>query len=258
VDESINLIFLDTSSGNILGFLNENKELFGAVRIQKLVFLLWKEFQVPFKYCFDKLKMGPHSWELKADLDYLKDVGCIQIEEKSTDDEHDLRIYKITKKGEKLLEEKHYRDLYNAYIDRFRLLLQSYRSVKGEELLNYVHSKYTDDLYGPDLMERFKIMNKDAKLAEIFWENLAKEYEVTPFWYLSVFLRDIKEVPQDIKVRELIFELYDLLMKYSKDASRYLIAQQGIGIGGRNDIQNLIYDKCYVILKTIGLEMVTV
>ena len=159
-------VFVDTNCMAILNVLNEAKEgIFGAVRFQKLLFLLLEEFKLPLNYTFYKRDMGPHTKELKADLKYLAEVGLIEEEARPTDELNDLFVYRITESGKNLLRET---NIYKEYIDRFRLLLDSYGYERLDKLLDYVHSNYPEDVYAPDFQDILKVMRTDSKLAEIF------------------------------------------------------------------------------------------
>jgi len=248
-------VFVDSNCIAILNVLNESKEgVFGAVRFQKLLFLVWKELNTPICYTFYKREMGPHSRELKTDLEYLAEIGCINIETSPTAESNDLFIYRISSEGKRVLSRV---NPYEAYIDRFKLLLSSYGYKKLDDILDYVHTNYKDDVYAPKFEEVFDIVRKDSQLAEMFWENVAKEYEgVTPFWYLSVLLKDVaRKIPEYSGVYEIIFEMYLLLMEHSKTFSRYLAKRQPIPAIEKS-LRELIYDKCYTILKAVHPEMV--
>ena len=192
------------------------------------------------------MDMGPCSREVLSDINYLLDVDCI-VEETKSMEKGDLLIYKITEKGKELWKKLPSRE---EYLSRINLLLEIYGYKKLDELLDYVHSKYTEEVYAPSFEELIKVMKIDTNLARLFWEKIAEEYEeATPFWYLASLLNDIlsQKLPSDRAFKDILFELYTFLMDYSKRSSIHLQKDKTLSI--KKSLQKFVYDKCYVLLQ---------
>jgi len=137
----------------------------GITRLQKLLFLLWKEGRfyqaIPDLYGFEAYDFGPCMDDLYDDIDFTQDIGLIQTKEVPTGNEYEdayedaflktfgvrfpkrktRRDYGLTSSG---LEAG--KELYNALQDdeRERLvqIKKRFNSMPFFDLLRYVYQKY--------------------------------------------------------------------------------------------------------------------
>ena len=135
----------------ILLLLNEGS-VREKLRLQKLMFLLQKEIverkglKISIdQYDFTAYNYGPFSDELIDDVEFLKDLGLINVKK-----ENDIEIYEITKKGRKFLA-----DLSKRIPNFTKNLLQSIeREIENlrrkwdkeplKKLLRYVYENYPE------------------------------------------------------------------------------------------------------------------
>lgn len=127
-------------------YANNEQEIQGRTRLQKLVFLIQKEFKdnrLPGKYNYIPYDYGPFAKKLYEDLDYLKDRGFIKESKKTIEDDKVKYNYTLTPEGRAHLEQQP-----DQKIDRVLQLAETIKSDFNDlslpELLDYVYTKYPD------------------------------------------------------------------------------------------------------------------
>jgi hypothetical protein len=145
----------------------ENEPILGITRLQKLLFLLWKEGNfykaVPDLYNFKAYDFGPCMDDLYDDLEFTQTIGLVTIVE-STDvsefdndnddeatfmDSHGLRIpkqrirrdYSITESGIEASKEL-FSDLSAQDVEAIENIKRRFNKMPILDLLRYVYNKY--------------------------------------------------------------------------------------------------------------------
>jgi uncharacterized protein len=159
VDVLIALLYAPGTSGKI------NEPIKGITRLQKLLFLLWKEgrFHETLKdlYNFKAYDFGPCMDDLYDDLEFVQEMGLVRVEEVPSGNEYEggdedafLRDF-----GFKLIKRETRRDfqltdagcqagkdLFDALSaddqDRLRTIKRKYNDMPFWSLLRYVYKKY--------------------------------------------------------------------------------------------------------------------
>lgn len=110
------------------------KEINGRTKIQKLLFLLNRKFDVEVPYNFNPYKHGPYCSDLDNDMGMLVDAGLLDKKED---------FYTITPEGEetaqKMLED--FPEEVNKAIDQ----LKKYNKMELRRLLNLVYTQYPEE-----------------------------------------------------------------------------------------------------------------
>jgi len=125
-------------------------EIKGSTRLQKLLFLLEREFDVigDEYYEFKPLHFGPFSWEIIKDTEELQKAGFIDVEQEVFESEQPFedglirRNYKLSLSGERIAFE-----IFNNLSERNTqalLELRRFNGMKLPELVDYVYSKYPE------------------------------------------------------------------------------------------------------------------
>lgn len=127
-------------------YANNTQEIQGRTRLQKLVFLIQKEFNdsaLPGKYNYIPYDYGPFAKKLYEDLDYLENRGFLKESKETIENGKVKYNYTLTPEGREHLEQRP-----DQKVDR---VLQLAEMVKTEfnhlslpELLDYVYTKYPD------------------------------------------------------------------------------------------------------------------
>lgn len=245
-------VFVPSNGIILLNLLSYTNRIYGAVRLTKIEFFGFKEFDLPLNYVFYQGLMGPTTQDLKYDYEYLSALNLIDVEYVATDELNDLLVFTITDQGREFLKN------YNPYedlVDQFGSLIQTYGYQKKDALVEKAHREYTEPLYMLDLQEQLHSLRTDMLLASIFWDKLGTMYmEAVPFWYLSQLLESIlsrfKNTSNNIDL-ELINKLHELIVEKSKEYSIVLKRDETPEF----DISfcNFLYDEGYDLLKQ-GVE----
>jgi hypothetical protein len=137
----------------------------GITRLQKLLFLLWKEGafyeDIPDLYNFKAYDFGPCMDDLYDDLDFAEDLGLLTIEEVASGNEYEgadedaflndfgfpwvkrptRRDFALTKTGQEAAK-----DVYDALDkerrERLNQIKRRFNSMPFFDLLRYVYRKY--------------------------------------------------------------------------------------------------------------------
>jgi len=121
----------------------------GSVKLQKLFFLLKKEFGVlDIPYTFSPYLFGPYSEDITYDIIYLASAGYLRIDQEilgstMSGDCVIERKYSLTPKGEKLAEEE-FRELPEKTITALKNL-ERFNRMELVELLHHVYLKFPEE-----------------------------------------------------------------------------------------------------------------
>jgi|HubBroStandDraft_1064217.scaffolds.fasta_scaffold78529_1 hypothetical protein len=137
----------------------------GTTRLQKLLFLLWKEGRfyqaIPDLYGFEAYDFGPCMDDLYDDVDFSQDIGLIQVSEVPTGNEYEdadeesflknfgirfpkrktRRDYSLTASGLEAGAEL-YAALQDDERERLVQIKKRFNSMPFFDLLRYVYQKY--------------------------------------------------------------------------------------------------------------------
>jgi uncharacterized protein len=159
VDVLMALLYAPGASGRI------NEPIKGITRLQKLLFLLWKEGRfyetLQDLYNFKAYDFGPCMDDLYDDLEFVQEMGLVNVEEVPSGNEYEggdedafLRdfgfklIKKETRRDFRLTESgcQAGKDLFDSLSaedqDRVRKIKTKYNNMSFWSLLRYVYKKY--------------------------------------------------------------------------------------------------------------------
>lgn len=143
----------------------EGEPVRGITRLQKLLFLLWKEGafyeDIPNLYNFKAYDFGPCMDDLYDDLDFAEDIELISIEEVPSGNEYEgadedafladfgfklvkratRRDFSLTATGTQAAKEL-YDDLDEQRRERLNQIKRRFNSMPFFDLLRYVYRKY--------------------------------------------------------------------------------------------------------------------
>jgi len=126
--------------------LNEEEQIEGITRFQKLVFMAQKEtpsLQTE-SYEFDSYDYGPFSKELYDDIDRLVRNGYIDRSVEETGNGNEKHIYSITEKGRnyirQILESETGRD--DLAVEELRQLKEEYNEMPILQLIRLIYNRY--------------------------------------------------------------------------------------------------------------------
>lgn len=124
-------------------------EIVGTTKMEKLPFLLEKEFSVQLGYNYCPMDYGPYSIELLNEINILQTNGYISIydelvpiKEKGTSKTVERRTYCLTEKGREKTK-KIFNELDQKTRDSVEKI-RHYNDMSLSELLDYVHTKYPE------------------------------------------------------------------------------------------------------------------
>lgn len=107
----------------------------GRKRIQKLVYLLIKEHNIPFTFKFVPYFYGPYSSELSIFLETLVGLGLVEEEGETISPRVIKFNYSLTKKGEKVLE-RALEQVDRAHILNLKKFIEETMTMDTYELVN--------------------------------------------------------------------------------------------------------------------------
>jgi len=128
-------------------YVDNGREIDGATKFQKLVFLAQQETDIgkPFEYRADKY--GPFSPELHATLDELEERNLIKKEVRTNRSGNEKHTYRLTDYGRRVLMEVKKKDdseKFEGLLEDAHSIKRKYNSKTLDRILNYVYSKYEE------------------------------------------------------------------------------------------------------------------
>lgn len=126
--------------------LNEEEQIEGITRFQKLVFMAQKKIQnlQTKQYKFDSYDYGPFSKELYDDIDRLVRNGYIERSVEQTGNGNEKHIYSITEKGRgyirQILESESGRE--DLAVEKLRQLKEEYNEMPILQLIRLIYNRY--------------------------------------------------------------------------------------------------------------------
>lgn len=128
-------------------YANDEHEIQGRTRMQKLVFLIQEEFDdtsaLPGEYNYIPYDYGPFAKKLYADLDYLKDRGFIKEATKTIEDGKVQYNYRLTPEGREHLEQQPGHKV-DQILDLAEPIKREFNQQSLPQLLDYVYAKYPE------------------------------------------------------------------------------------------------------------------
>lgn len=126
---------------------SNEQDIDGRTRMQKLVFLIQKEFDdtdgLPGTYTYIPYDYGPFAKKLYDDLDYLKDRGLIKEQKETIEDGKVKYHYTLTPKGRDQLDQWS-DDQVSAVLQRAEDIKDRFNSTPLPTLLDYVYTEYPE------------------------------------------------------------------------------------------------------------------
>lgn len=195
--QSLLLLLLGLDSGGI-----STKGVSGITRLQKLLFLLWKEAgieEVDTQFEFKPYKAGPYSRKLYDELELLENLGYIEAEaqgeaseaetieledlsfeqlmgddarpfggsttreEATTADTFEERRFTLTKKGIDLVKGVLAKPGVEMFADGIRKIKSKFADYSLQDLLYHVYTKYADGGWTSESEIRDKVLSKGKK-----------------------------------------------------------------------------------------------
>jgi uncharacterized protein YwgA len=128
-------------------YVDGSREIDGATRFQKLIFIAQQETPLgqPFDYREDKY--GPFSPELYATLDELERRNLIEKNVRTNRSGNEKYTYHLTPQGRRAvqdLREKIDEDTFNRILQEAQKVKTQYNEMPLDRLLRYVYSKYPE------------------------------------------------------------------------------------------------------------------
>ncbi|ELY31092.1 PadR family transcriptional regulator [Halogeometricum borinquense] len=129
-----------------LMYVNNNAEIEGATRFQKLAFLTQKEKDISELHEFKSDKYGPFSPSLAGSIKTLENKGIIERRTETTVSGNEKYIYSLTDEGRRVV--KSLINDENRDVDHVLKAAESikkrYQDTPLDRLLRYVYQKYPD------------------------------------------------------------------------------------------------------------------
>ncbi|RZH67197.1 helix-turn-helix transcriptional regulator [Natrinema altunense] len=126
-------------------YVDGQREVDGATRFQKLVFLAQKETDLEESFKFRSDKYGPFSPELHATLSELQNRDLVEKDVRKNRSGNEKYTYRLTPTGRRVVQKLINRD----DLSEFEEILQKGQSIKREynnqpldRVLRYVYSQY--------------------------------------------------------------------------------------------------------------------
>jgi len=244
-------VFVPSNGIILLNLLTQANKIYGAVRLTKIEFFGFKEFNLPLNYIFYQGPMGPTTLDLKHDYEYLSAINLIDLEYIPTDEANDLLVFSITDQGRDFVKK------YNPHenlTDQFKRLIETYGYQPRKALVEKAHREYTELIYKQDFRKELQSLKTDMQLALMFWDKWGDIYtKAAPFWYLAQLLEcvfDRLKNTSNIDL-ELINKLHELIIGKTKEYSIVLKNDETPEF----DISfcNFLYDEGYALLNQ-GVE----
>lgn len=139
-------------------YVDNSREIDGATKFQKLVFLAQEETNLGKPFDFRADKYGPFSPELHATLEELEKRDLIAKDVVSNRSGNEKYNYRLTQRGRSAvqkLRKKNDKDLFEKILRQADEIKREYNEQPLDRLLKYVYSKYSSYTSESEL-EEFK------------------------------------------------------------------------------------------------------
>lgn len=149
-------------------YTNNRKEISGAMRFQKLVFLAQEEQDdVPNIYPYRADRFGPFSPDLAGDLDTLIEYGLIERNVVMNSAGNERYDYRITKSGIQKVQSLLQNDKLRPVLDAISRTKAAHNDEPIGRLLRYVYRKYDDYATESELdIDRLMDPNAESQFLE--------------------------------------------------------------------------------------------
>lgn len=129
----------------VLAYVDDEEEIEGVTRFQKLVFLAQQETSLDDGFDFNAHDYGPFSKDLYAALDAYREKGLLRRKKTTTRSGNEKHIYELTDEGRetvsKLLSEN---EQLSEHSESAENIKKKYNDIPLRELLQYVYHEYED------------------------------------------------------------------------------------------------------------------
>lgn len=128
-------------------YVDSGREIEGATRFQKLVFLAQEERGLGDIFDFESYKYGPFSPELHATLDELENRGLLEKKIETNRSGNETYSYHLTGVGRRVVQNLMDNDnsgTFDKLLDESNEVKREHNDKTLDRLLRYVYSKYPD------------------------------------------------------------------------------------------------------------------
>lgn len=242
-----------------MGFIN------GRVQLQKLLFLLEKNYKIPTGYYFIPYRFGPYSEAIQQDLDRLVEYGYVEhgIVKKSNNET--LHRYCLTEFGEQFLLDL---DVDPFFEEVIQDLCQDFHKYNMLQLIEYVYEHYPEYTANSEIKNRF---NHDSIPPEDFVsaDHLLKKKRVLKPSFINWLDEEINKISERLEVSpisteadsdedniddliiEMLYIAYEDIIDLAQEISTELLIEEFEESGTVNNKLSFIVDMIEVLLKNI-------
>lgn len=137
-------------------YTDRSREIDGATKFQKLVFLAQEETNLGSPFEYESEKYGPFSAELAATLSELERRGLIEKDVRTNRSGKDKHHFRLTDEGQSVVRRlKDESDAFDDVLDAAHELKQDYNNMSLDQILKYVYSNYPG-YTGESRLDEFK------------------------------------------------------------------------------------------------------
>jgi len=125
-------------------YTDGRREINGATRFQKLVFLAQREEGLSELFKFEADKYGPFSSDLYAALDELESKNLIDKQKRKTRSGNEMFVYSITSRGQSIIKQRLDKDEEGTkkVLDAAQRIKKQHNNEPLERLLRIVYRRY--------------------------------------------------------------------------------------------------------------------
>jgi len=230
-----------------MGYIN------GRIQLQKLMFLLEKNYKIPTGYYFIPYKFGPYSDAIQEDLQKLVNYGYVRHALVKKANNETLHRYQLTEYGEQFLLEQDIPEVIEEVISD---LCHDFKNYSLPRLISYVYEHYPEYTINSEIREQFlnpkppekgfisadKILKERPILQPSFINWLDEEIEKTArklgVTEINKKKTKSKESQTDELVVEMLYIAYEDILEKTQDVSTQLLLEDFSEAG---DINNKLY-----------------
>lgn len=241
-----------------MGFIN------GRVQLQKLLFLLEKNYKLSTGYYFVPYRYGPYAEAIQHDLDRLVEYGYVEHGIVKKANNETLHRYCLTEYGEQFLLEHEINPFYEEVIQD---LCQDFQRYSLLQLIEYVYEHYPEYTINSEIKDRFShenippedfisadhLLKKKRVLKPSFvnWledeiKKISERLEVSP-----IKMENSEEEEVDDLIIEMLYIAYEDIIELSQEISTELLVEDFTEAGSINNKLSFIVDMIELLLKNI-------